>query len=681
MATGNNYMSMPLQQRSQLPKSQQALAEAAGNIQDNNSGGITAQGIAETGAHLKDNAQFAGQGVNLASKLLGAGKTVFNVGRSGYLAPLTIADYTVAALSKDGKGLYEKTGDYLGDKAAKAIYGDTNGSQPAMNERELQAIKDGKNPTKPIYDRPNSTMPYNPTQMGYMPIPTIAGTQSNPETREPVDFEKTELSEAVKEENRMSEIGGQFEGSALMPEGITKGYLTDGTSKTMTPEEISAFENVRKTGEFTGVPMGEYQNVPDTQGQVQLPAGQSVPMTQDQYIKQYSALQNAARDSVFKDFDGADGKSQRDLQNQYFNQERFQQPTEAPKAPEESQASDGLSPLADEVLTEYAEFKESGEPMTAEKQAQYEAIAGITGRTFDADTGFSNEFNPQIMENFQRRVDEGLIDTSELGGRELFNEFANADRRSQLKKATDELDARQAESDASYEANVAKMNAERDARSGSSMSRLGTKLSLGGEMVDATPENRALRDQETAFKEEAKELGLRGGARRAFIADKMRERSEAQQDRATSDRINELNIQNTQEGMNSRRMRDQLALQSANRVETNTISPSVLKSAQEFFEKNGVTFDPTTGALQTDKEIFLLPDGKINLSPDSPLVALIKGTSTGVPMEGAEAFLAPPPSVLSQIDNIPEGGGAYSDDGRFYKKENGKLVQKNAPKL
>ena len=305
----------------------------------------------------------------------------------------------------------------------------------------------------------------------------------------------------------------------------------------------------------------------------------------------------------------------------------------------------------------------------------------MTGRTFDAnDGGFSKEFNPQIMENFQRRVDEGVIDTSGLG-REEFQKFANTDRRSSLQMATDELDARQAESDASYEANVAKMNAERDARSGSSMSRLGTKLSLGGKMVDATPENRALRDQETAFKEEAKELGLRGGARRAFIADKMRERSEAQQDRATSDRINELNIQNTQEGMNSRRMRDQLALQSANRVETNTISPSVLKSAQEFFEKNGVTFDPTTGALQTDKEIFLLPDGKINLSPDSPLVALIKGTSTGVPMEGAEAFLAPPPSVLSQIDNIPEGGGAYSEDGRFYKKENGKLVQKNAPKL
>ena len=74
-----------------------------------------------------------------------------------------------------------------------------------------------------------------------------------------------------------------------------------------------------------------------------------------------------------------------------------------------------------------------------------------------------------------------LIDTGSLGGRTLFNEFANRDRRSRLQMATDELDARQAESDASYEANVAKMNAEREARGSSS----GTKVRVGGEMVDA----------------------------------------------------------------------------------------------------------------------------------------------------------------------------------------------------
>lgn len=693
MTTANNYMSGMAQQsarNARLNKDQQKLSEAAaGNIQDNNSGGITAQGIAETGAHLKDNVQFAGQGVNLASKLFGAGKTVFNVGRSGFLAPLTIADYTVAALSEDGKGLYEKTGDYLGDKVSKALYGDT--SQPAMNEGELQAIKDGNNPLKPITEA-GPAMPYNPMQGGYTP----SGGNSKIVGYEPMSQKpQNELDEAAR-----NELGSQFEGSALMPDGSTKGYLVGGGSRTMTQEEMSAFENNMKTGEYTGVPMGEYQNVPDTQGQVRLPAGQSVPMTQDQYIKQYSALQNAARDSVFKDFDGADGKSQRDLQNQYFNQERFQQPTEAPSAP---QTSSGLSPLADEVLTEYAEFKESGEPMTADKQAYFETIGGMTGRTFDAnDGGFSKEFNPQIMENFQQRVDEGVIDTSGLG-REEFQKYANTDRRSTLEKATDELDARQAESTRNYDSNRpssiqtmefrdTNQNGVEDRAEGISFNRnpnqmredfgqvfssgLGTKLRLGGEMVDATPENRALRDQETALKGEADELGLRGGARRAFIADKMRERSEAQQDRATNDRINELNIQNTQESMNSRRIRDELALQSANKVETPTLSPSVLKSAQDFFEKNGVTFDPETGALQTTNKRFLLPDGKVNLSPDSPLVALIRGTNTGVPMEGAEAFLAPPPSVISKLQEAEAGQLIRSDDGRVYQVlENKKTIQ------
>ena len=704
MTTGYNFMSDMAQQSAKLNKDQQKLADAA--AQGTNSGGMDATDVAVQAARLKDNVQFAGQGLNLGNKLLGTGKNLVNVGKGGVLLPLTIADYGVSAFTEDGSGLYENIGRFGGNLAAKALYGDSHLSQPAMNEQELQAIKDGKNPLKPIYDRPNPTMPYNPMQGGYMPMPN-----NNPEIRKPVDFKPMELSDAVKEENRKSEIGSQFEGSALMPDGSTKGYLTDGTSRTMTPEEISAFEKVRQSGEYTGVPMGEYQNVPDTQGSVQLPAGQSVPMNQDQYIKQYSDLQNAARNSVFKDFDGADEKARRDLQNQYFGQERFQQPTEAPSAP---QTSSGLSPLADEVLTEYAEFVESGEPMTADKQAYFETIGGMTGRTFDPnDGGFSKDFNPQIMENFQRRVDEGVIDTSGLG-REEFQKFANTDRRNSLQMATDEIKARQAESTANYEANrptiaggstVARtlefqdrnQNGIEDREEGIAFDRNPNRMReefgqivndfnipdirVGGKMVDATQENRALRDQENALKQEAKELGLTPSATRAYVADKMRERSEAQEDRATRARMDELNIRNTEEGMASRRMRDQLALQSANKIETPTISAGTLGQIQKFLGDNGVEYDPETGALTSRDEKFLLPDGKIDLSPNSPLVALLRGTYTGVPVEGAEAFLAPPPSVASRINDIAEGGGAYSDDGRFYKKENGKLVQRNAPKL
>ena len=392
---------------------------------------------------------------------------------------------------------------------------------------------------------------------------------------------------------------------------------------------------------------------------------------------------------------------------------------EAPKAPEGAQASGGLSPLADEILTDYAEFKESGEPLTADKQAQYEAIAGLTGRTFDPDTGFSNEFNPQIMENFQRRVDDGLIDTASLGGRELFNQFVNRDRRTSLQKATDEMNARQAESRRNYEANrdtiidgsttarttvfldrnqngvddrdeglVSERNPMQmkndflDALGIDRSSDFGTgKIRVFGEMVDATPTNRALRDQEKAFEAGADELGLTGGAKRAYVMDQLRDRAQAIQDRATQQRMNQLNIQNIEGTIQSRGIRDQIALQGASKIETPTVSASALTSVQKFLDANGVDYDPETGALTSRNERFLLPDGKVDLSPNSPLVALLRGTYTGMPVEGAEAFLAPPPSVASQIDNILEGGGIYSSDGRFYVKENGKLVQKNAPKL
>ena len=698
MTTANNYMSVMAQQNARLNKDQKALADAA--AQGTNSGGIDATDVAVQAARLKDNVQFAGQGLNLGNKLLGTGKNLVNVGKGGVLLPLTIADYGVSAFTEDGSGLYENIGRFGGKVIGESLYGD--GSQPAFSEQELQAIKDGKNPNRPIYeDNSFSTPMMNP--MSGMPY---SGTVRPPsiETRTPIDYEKNELSDAVKEQNRISQIGGQFEGSAIMRDGSTKGYLLDGTSRTMTPEEISAFESVRQSGEFTGVPMGQYQNVPDTQGSVQLPAGQSVPMNQDQYIKQYSDLQNAARASVFKDFDGADEKARRDLQNQYFGQERFQQPTEAPSAPK---ASSGLSPLADEVLTEYAEFVESGEPMTADKQAYFETIGGMTGRTFDPnDGGFSKDFNPQIMENFQRRVDEGVIDTSGLG-REEFQKFANTDRRSSLRRATDEMNQRRAESTRNYNSNRpssiqttefrdTNQNGVEDRAEGISFDRNPNRMReefgqvvndfnipdirVGGKMVDATEENRALRDQENAIKQEARELGLTPSATRAYIADKMRERSEAQEDRATRARIDELNIRNTQEGMASRRMRDQLALQNANKIETPTISASALTSVQKFLDANGVQYDPETGALTSRDERFLLPDGKIDLSPNSPLVALLRGTYTGVPVEGAEAFLAPPPSVASQIDNILEGGGVFSSDGRFYVKRDGKLVQQAAPK-
>ena len=89
MTTGYNFMSDMAQQSARLNKDQKALADAA--AQGTNSGGMDATDVAVQAARLKDNVQFAGQGLNLGNKLLGTGKNLVNVGKGGVLLPLTIA--------------------------------------------------------------------------------------------------------------------------------------------------------------------------------------------------------------------------------------------------------------------------------------------------------------------------------------------------------------------------------------------------------------------------------------------------------------------------------------------------------------------------------------------------------------------------------------------------------------
>ena len=56
-------------------------------------------------------------------------------------------------------------------------------------------------------------------------------------------------------------------------------------------------------------------------------------MSQEEYIRRYSELQNAARESVFKDFDGADERARRALQEEFFSRQAPQEAPEAPAAP------------------------------------------------------------------------------------------------------------------------------------------------------------------------------------------------------------------------------------------------------------------------------------------------------------------------------------------------------------
>ena len=738
-----------------LPKDQQKLAEAANNNSNRTS-------VSDHSKNILSDVAFEG-GIGLTA--LGTGKIATATGLTGTGAMLTkggaamTGPVGLASAASFGGGYALGTAldeEYnLSGKLANKIIPDSSLNRPAITPAEEDLMDQGYNLSKPKFKTISSTTG-NPYGAFAPPVRVQDGYEKRSNSTPISEFGATEMRKRERETPAVQNTTGQYEAlfarrNEMSPDEFRLGLakiagegneyvekerqVEAGISQTpdmdeyykahrgTVPLEIAQARNEAGMQEVYSAPNKEFESMYEKDGKmfgvlrgsnIRKSFENPIEMSEED-VNRFNQTMSATNAPIVSGTpeEGLRGFKDRNGNTSYGNEAAIDQFTpqkpEAPKAPEGSQASGGLSPLADEVLTEYAEFVESGEPMTADKQAYFETIGGMTGRTFDAnDGGFSKEFNPQIMENFQRRVDEGVIDTSGLG-REEFQKFANTDRRSSLQMATDEMNQRRAQSTADYEANRSTIaggstvaqtsefqdrnqNGIEDRKEGIAFDRNPNRMReefgkvvndfnipdirVGGQMVDATKENRALLDIEKGIKEEARELGLSSSATRAYVADKMRERSEAQQDRSTRGRMDELNIQNTQEGMDSRRMRDQLALQNANRVETATISPSVLKSAQEFFEKNGVTFDPETGALQTDKEVFLLPDGKVNLSPDSPLVALIRGTNTGVPMEGAEAFLAPPPSVTSKLQEAEVGQLIRSDDGRVYQVlENKQSIQ------
>jgi hypothetical protein len=76
----------------------------------------------------------------------------------------------------------------------------------------------------------------------------------------------------------------------------------------------------------------------------------------------------------------------------------------------------------------------------------------------------------------------------------------------------------------------------------------------------------------------------------------------------------------------------------------------------------------------TKNERFLLPDGTVNLAPDSPIMNILKGGESGIPIQGAEMFLQIPPSVKAMAGQAKEGSYVRSDDGRVYQFVGGKFV-------
>jgi hypothetical protein len=323
-------------------------------------------------------------------------------------------------------------------------------------------------------------------------------------------------------------------------------------------------------------------------------------------------------------------KSQNDdlVYGNKFAADQFSPSPQAP-APQAPQITKQI-----EAQSNFLDAREAGQ-MTADKINDAQDFASSMGREFDQEKGYTSDFDPEILASYKRRQQAG-----EFG--EASGVSANTSGRSSYSQESANREARM---DEKPDFGVAQMR-------------------VGGKMVEATKENRAQRDIETSLKQEARAARYTPAQTRAYIADEMKKRSESTEDRATQKAMDELNMTTSQVNLQSK-------------IASMMPKADNMKREDYFgfikgLDSMGISVDPETGNLTTVDENFLLPNGEMNMSPDSDLYQKILG------MEGGKDFLAAPKDVSSFSEGQPAGAKIRATDGtnRVYEvKEDGSLEQ------
>lgn len=591
------------QYKKTLPKDQQKLADAASTN--------VVKTDADSGRNpLKDAAKTFGGEIAAGSALLGAGKvTGINALRSLGTGTIRYSPHMTAAVGGYGIGkkLDEKfdisglMGDFYGPMLAKFRGVDTNTG--AITPEERLAIDSGRNPA--VEQKGNIVQgPITPSERGAidanlnpnkpienpMGLSTItgkygAGNDDNVIAYEPLARKsQEELATAATED-----YASQFEGAYQNKDGSYTGLTTAGGKQSMTPEQYASYAEQQKLGlgNPNAVPMGDYTPVAGTDGFVQQPLGYTPPAPQAP-----------------------------------------QAPT--PRAPQESKQMVAASNFAD--------ARDAG-TITPDKVAAAEEYAASMGRTFDANMGYSKDFDQSILDKYNAERNASQQEGQQGGQQNI----------------------QQAQSRSSYATESAAREARMDARPdfGSAQMR-----DSSGKMVNVTPENREKRDIEKGLKQEAREAGYTPEQTRTYVADKMRERSESVSDREFELKLRDQNFSQGEANL----ARTLKGLQEETDVEEEDYFNIVSELG-----KLGVGIDTETGNLTYMKEDagFAYFDKEVNLAPDSELYNKV------MQMKGGAQFLAPPMYVQEAAKTAKEGEVIVADDGtkRAYKVINGKLVQ------
>lgn len=572
-----------------LPKDQEKLAEAA--RENRNSGVddkllnplIATELAAGTSKFLKTPANISGA-VNqpLVRNANKATRAVSTVGRFANTSPVktpmvgslfsplfaySIANEVTGAVREDGRDLNTLIGEGAGGALGEAMYGD--GSQPAFSAKERQAMQDGLNVNKPIFD---------PRKRN---------------GREIVGYE--ELSQGAK--NDLALEDNPIRSTFTMPDGTVVQEREDGTRFNPTPEQLETFNK---------------------------------------------EMQGANQPEVTGLGDGVNGDAEY----------KFGNPNDpygfTPQEPKVQ--GTGMSSVADKMLADFQRFKDSGKEMTPEMEQKAIDLAASVGRKFDPEQGYSNVFEPEILEKYNQRVTDGNFDPSTIGREE---------RPSSLDLATQERRESQAQSDRSFENNRSRMEDDRSDREESG----GAMIRVDGVMVPATEENRAKRDLENRLKEEARDEGLSESGARDYVKEKLEERKSDEYQQEVDRIKDELDI-STKAAELEKKRRDLLP-DAPERPKPNEVK-SFISNAEDQFD---LVFDPETFTFNTVKDGgFWGSDKEHPLNPNSELYQKLKQ------VEGSEYFLSPPSDVMNIMEQSigdakqsPLGYvGVQANDGRVY---------------
>ena len=285
---------------------------------------------------------------------------------------------------------------------------------------------------------------------------------------------------------------------------------------------------------------------------------------------------------------------------------------------------------AEEALINYKKFIDSGGVPTDRQIKQADIFAQSIGREFDKDLGYSKDFDPEIYAGYKRKVESGEI------------QLPQGKQRAPQVRST--------------------YSTESDARE----DRLKNNIIDGpyirdnsGNKVELTEEVRAERDFENSLKQAARREGLSPSETRNYINEEKTKRKQAEEDRQRIIANDNLARENTQSQIDRRNSTD---------IEPpKELTISQLNGITSLLEKQGVEYDISTGKMTTKEDKFMLPDGSVDLSPDSALYRLLQSTEEG------RLFMQPPSDVANA--NVPMNGLVRSNDGRIYRMTDNGLVQ------